>query len=144
MRFIDIDDTTPLSLRSILRLRKAIGRICRKYGVPLCFLHGSLAADRHAPLSDVDIAVFAPHLTFDRQWKFQSALQTLLGRDDVDLARLDRASTVLGMQVLTKGLPLYVKDRHVLAQFRYETFRTYLDGQHLRRTFADYVTEAVL
>lgn len=144
MRFYDVQNAGPMTCAAVLRQKAAIGTLCRRYGVELCFLHGSLATHRHGPLSDVDIAIYAPRLPYRRLLRLQGNLATLLHRDDIDMALLHRGSSLLGMHVLTKGVALYVQHPHRLRRFRYETFRRYLDSQFLRRRFAQYVMEAML
>lgn len=142
MRFFDVTQSEPMHPGDVLKKRAAVHRLCRRYAVELCFLHGSLAKDRHGPLSDVDIAIYAPKLSWNRLLRLQRDFHALFHREDVDLALLHHGSSLLGMQVLTKGIPLYVRHRRVLAQFRYQTYRRYLDSQALRRRFAHYVMEA--
>lgn len=143
MRFIDVTETTPIKRRAFLRKRPRLRTFCRRHGIDLMFLHGSLAKDRHGPLSDVDLAISCPRISLDKQLRLQGKLQSLIGREDLDIAFLDRASSLLGMQVLQHGVPLYVRNKKTLCDFRYRTFRTYLDSQWLRRRFADYVIKAV-
>lgn len=144
MRFYEIHDATPMTMADVLKHKKTVEKICRRYEVELCFIHGSIATHRHGPLSDVDIAIHAPTLSMDQSFKLQGEFVSLFHRDDIDLALLHRGSSLLGMQVLTKGYPLYIKHPRYLTHFRYETFRRYLDSQSLRRRFADYVMEAML
>lgn len=144
MRFVETSNSRPMKLAQAMRKRHRIACLCRKLGIELAFLHGSLASDRHGAMSDVDIAIYSPGIDTDRLLKFQRELEGITGRDDVDVALLHRASSVLGMQVITRGIPLYVRDRTILQRFRFETFTRYLDGQCLRRRFAEYVMEACL
>jgi len=144
MRFIDIENSAPLRLKSVLRKRKKISALCRRMGIDLLFLHGSLARDRHGPLSDVDIALTARRTGLKKSLEMSGALSEILEREDIDLVLLNRASPLISMQVLNKGIPLYVKSRKILTEFRYQTIRNYLDTQRLYSQFERYVVQAVL
>lgn len=143
MRFTNIKDTTPLKRQFVLRKKKALSSFCKRNGVKLLFLHGSLAKNRHGRLSDVDLAVFGQKLLLKDYVRMEKGFAKIIGREDIDLSDLSQGSSVLAMQVLTKGIPLHVSNRRTLSRFRYETFRRYLDGQFFRSRFADYVTRAI-
>jgi len=143
VRFLHIDNDKPLKLSAVKRKKKAFASLCRRKGIKLLFLHGSLARDRHGRLSDVDFAVFGKELSLDDYLKINQGLSQIVGREDIDLADLSKASSLLAMQVITKGIPLYVANPKILARFRYDSFRRYLDSKYLRERFAHYVTQAV-
>lgn len=144
VRFFDIKNSRPLALRSFLRKKKKIVALCRRHGIALLFLHGSLARDHHGPLSDIDLAVAGPHLEGKKLVEFEDELIGLVGREDTDIAVLNHASPLLAMQVLIQGVPLYVKNQKILKGFRFRTLRDYLDHRYFYSRFQEYVTRAVL
>jgi predicted nucleotidyltransferase len=92
----------------------------------LAVLFGSNAAGRARPDSDVDIAVLDPRLDADAE----RALVVKLSREagaDVDLIRLEQASTVLRWQIATKGMPLVEANPGEFARFRATAASEYLD-----------------
>lgn len=144
MRFIDVKNDQPLKLRSFLKKGRRLIAVCKKYGVELLFLHGSLAQDRHGRLSDIDLALLGKGMNFKRLLKIEEEFSEIIGREDIDIADLNRASSLLGMQVIKKGIPLYVSNQKRLKEFRYRTFLGYLDSSYLRSCYARYTTGALL
>jgi predicted nucleotidyltransferase len=88
----------------ILRLRTALEAAPR---VRLAVLFGSSVSGRMRPDSDVDVAILTAEL--DPDDAFEAMLNrelTLAARTDVDLIRIDRASTLLKRQIATGGVLL--------------------------------------
>lgn len=67
------------------------------------YLFGSLAAGRARPDSDLDLAVLAPQaFSASARWEAQERIAAALARP-VDLVDLASTSTVLAVQVITRG-----------------------------------------
>jgi predicted nucleotidyltransferase len=97
-------------------------------GLRLGVLFGSLARGRARPDSDVDVAILpGPEGLDDRaDLELQSELARAVGRD-VDLVRLDRASTILMWQVARHGVALLEARAGEFARFRARAAAEYID-----------------
>ena len=81
------------------------------------YAFGSFAAGNLTPESDVDVAFQAEEKLSDvALWKLQNQLAAELSRD-VDLIDLNHTTTVLQMQIVSKGRVLFCKDPSQLRQF---------------------------
>ncbi len=91
-------------------------------------LFGSAAQGALRTDSDVDVAILPsdPDLPLAAELSLQAELSRAAGRD-VDLVRLDRASTVVKWQVAKHGVPLLVTDPAALAHFLAASAAEYLD-----------------
>jgi predicted nucleotidyltransferase len=75
--------------------------------IQLIYLFGSRADGSHKPGSDWDVGLLGPNkLDNVKRWELAQELASLLNTD-VDLVDLLSASTVLNMQVVSKGQLLY-------------------------------------
>jgi predicted nucleotidyltransferase len=75
--------------------------------IQLIYLFGSRADGSHKPSSDWDIGLLGlNNLDNVQRWEMAQELASLLNTD-VDLVDLSSASTVLNMQVVSKGQLLY-------------------------------------
>jgi predicted nucleotidyltransferase len=75
--------------------------------IQLIYLFGSRADGSHKPSSDWDIGLLGLNkLDNVQRWEMAQELASLLNTD-VDLVDLSSASTVLNMQVVSKGQLLY-------------------------------------
>jgi uncharacterized protein len=109
----------------ILRLRAAL---LAGPPVRLAMLFGSAASGRTRPDSDVDVAILmcesgtgdAPELRLSR------AL-TLAARAEVDLIRIETASTLLKWQIATGGVLLVQKSPEEFARFRARAASEYIE-----------------
>jgi predicted nucleotidyltransferase len=99
-------------------------------GPPLRFamLFGSAAKGTQRTDSDIDIGIVPedPELSLAEELTLQTELSRVSGRQ-VDLVRLDRASTILRWQVVRYGRTLVEADPFAAARFRAETVADYLD-----------------
>jgi predicted nucleotidyltransferase len=100
------------------------------------YLFGSRARDAAGPLSDVDVAVYVEPTVLDQPGfgidaELSSELQAALGRSDVDVVLLNRASPLLYHRVLRDGV-------RILSRF--ETATTTREGYALSR-YCDYLPQ---
>lgn len=147
MRFIEtLEKPNILQLADVLKYKKRLHPFFKKLPVELVFVHGSLAKDRLRPLSDIDVAVLFKEgrYRFKPIAKIADRLSELLGREDIDLAVLNRASPVLRMQVLVNGKIIFRRSQKVFKNFRFHTLRHYLSTQFLRARFRQYAKHAIL
>ncbi len=94
----------------------------------LAILFGSAARGRSRLDSDVDVAVLVPESTLD------DAGERTLGRElalaagaELDLFRLERASTLLKWQIATTGVPLVEGSPGEFVRFRAHAISEYID-----------------
>ncbi len=100
------------------------------------YLFGSHAREEAGPLSDVDVAVYVEPAVLARPGfgidaELSSELQATLGRSDVDVVLLNRASPLLYHRVLRDGV-------RILS--RLETATTTREGYALSR-YCDYLPQ---
>lgn len=108
----------------IARLRTALDGVG---GIRLAVLFGSAASGRTRPDSDVDVAVLGEHeLDTGAESRLTQTLSLAAGRN-VDLIRLQRASTLLKWQVASKGIPLAEGRAGEFARFRAGAASEYLE-----------------
>ena len=103
------------------------------------YLFGSMAADAVHETSDIDIAVLpqSPLSNKDR-WNLQQELAIAL-RTDVDLVDLLSASTVMRVQIVSKGEILFEGDRIKRAEFEMVALSMYARFNQERREILDQV-----
>jgi predicted nucleotidyltransferase len=102
--------------------------------VRLAVLFGSAARGRLQPGSDLDVALLpaaaasasGPPWSDDDDLALQSTLTLAAGRE-VDLVRLDQASTILKWQIASAALPLLEDRPGELARFRAHAASEYAD-----------------
>ncbi len=97
-------------------------------GLRLAVLFGSTARGRRRKDSDVDVAILpqAPLGAADGDLALQSAL-TLAAGAEVDLVRLDQASTLLKLQVAKTGAPIFEIKAGEFARFSARAAGEYVD-----------------
>jgi uncharacterized protein len=99
-------------------------------GPPLRFamLFGSVATATARANSDVDIGIFPvnPDLSLTDELSLQTELARVCGRQ-VDLVRLDRASTLVRWQVVRHGRVLVESEPFAAARFIADSIAEYLD-----------------
>jgi uncharacterized protein YutE (UPF0331/DUF86 family)/predicted nucleotidyltransferase len=107
-------------MNQITQIEMLKGYFEKKEGVVMAFLFGSRASGLSGGISDWDIGVyFKPYQYMEietREWypgekNIWGELVSLLKTDDVDLAVLNRTSPSVVFSVLSKGIPLKIKDR---------------------------------
>jgi predicted nucleotidyltransferase len=105
-------------------------------GVLEAYVFGSVARGEEAAHSDVDVAVFVAPDELERPGfgvhaEMAAALQSALGRSDVDVVILNMAPPVLYHRVLRDGLRLFARDLKAT---------TVREGRALSR-YCDYVPQ---
>ena len=147
MRFYPLDcDPAPIRLADFFEKKGALEKFFKQQPVDLVFLHGSLAKDSLGPLSDVDIAILPKKHGFEHRHRGEIFLKLseLLGREDIDIMLLNRASPVACMQVLCNGKILYSRREETIKNFRLVAIQRYLATKHLRDSFNKYMQFAIL
>jgi predicted nucleotidyltransferase len=96
--------------------------------VRLAILFGSTARGTQRIDSDIDIGIVPedPELSLNEELTLQTELSRVSGRQ-VDLVRLDRASTLLRWQVVRYGRALVEAVPFAAARFTADTVAEYLD-----------------
>jgi predicted nucleotidyltransferase len=96
--------------------------------VRLAILFGSTARDTQRIDSDIDIGIVPedPELPLNEELTLQTELSRVSGRQ-VDLVRLDHASTILRWQVVRYGWALVEAEPFAAARFTADTVAEYLD-----------------
>lgn len=91
----------------------------------LVYIYGSYSSGRQRPESDIDVA-YLGYKTLRNYERFMLAqrLASLLGRD-VDLVDLRQASTVLQMQVVSKGRVVYCLDESYKQRYEMLIYKMY-------------------
>lgn len=147
MRFIStLTEPPKIRLKQMDKFLPALKRFFKRQPVDLVFLFGSLAKDAMKPLSDVDIAVLFRNekYNFKNISAIRSKLESLLGREDIDLAILNTGAPVICMQVIHTGKLLYARNSKIFKQFRFLTIQRYLATQYLRKSFFEQASRAIL
>lgn len=122
---------------------KLVDLIKKEYpNVKLIYLFGSQASGQQHDKSDWDIAILNDtKLKPVNRWQLSENLAELLN-SDVDLVDLLDASTVLQMQIITKGSILFGKNNYSVL-FEMQVFRMYSLLQEGRKEIiANFINEA--
>jgi len=101
---------------------------CIRHALPevsAIYLFGSAASGQMHANSDIDLAVYSSQKLEKLQlWDLSQKLAVIAGRD-VDLIDLHAASSVLRMQVISRGKRLLCIDRTLCEQFEDFVFSDY-------------------
>ena len=105
-----------------------VAALCSGPPVRLAILFGSTARGTQRIDSDIDIGIVPedPELSLNEELTLQTELSRVSGRQ-VDLVRLDRASTLLRWQVVRYGRALVEAVPFAAARFTADTVAEYLD-----------------
>jgi len=99
----------------------------KNYDILLAFVFGSVAKGRERDESDIDIAIlFSKSPSFDASLKVKDEISDIL-KKEVDLAILNDASPILGMQVLKYGKLLFERNKGEYSKFFVKTMNFYYD-----------------
>lgn len=117
--------------------RVEIEQLCRETKLNLLYLFGSQARREPLPMSDIDFAAeFGREVLesefSERQEALIVELMKILGRDDVDVAILNRASPLLKHRAATEGRVLYQAESGSHASFLVRALREYDDTRSIR------------
>lgn len=98
------------------------------------FLFGSRAKGTANKFSDTDIALYlspkiGPSRYFDLRLKYAASLP-IKGEKDVII--LNESPPLLAYEVVSRGRPLFVRDKKALINFKAKTFLRYFDTEALR------------
>lgn len=109
-------------------LRAAIAEPAREVGAIAVYLHGSHAAGKGRPDSDVDLALLLPHgADFElAAGRFTDALAGL----PVDVQELREAPPLFRVRVYFEGICLYVSDPTELARHSAPSLSEHLDSEY--------------
>ena len=108
-------------------------------GVVAIYRFGSSAAGGLRPESDLDFALLGPHpLGAVERFDLQERLASALHRD-VDLVDLRTASTVMRMQVVSRGLLVFDGDPAERRPFETLVFSSYARLNEERRALLDQI-----
>jgi predicted nucleotidyltransferase len=111
--------------------------LAQKKGILLVFLFGSSVSRRMHPASDVDIGILFGSIPNLSQINALTAELSSLVKKEVDLVVLNRASPILKMQVLKKGMLVFARELKVYHQFFVDTVNQYDDLKRIRKTCED-------
>jgi uncharacterized protein len=106
--------------------------LAARYEVLEAYLFGSQARDEAGVLSDVDVAVYVAPSALERpgfgiQAELGSDLQSALGRSEVDLVLLNRASALLYHRVLRDGVRILSRSEPATATREGQALSRYCD-----------------
>ena len=116
----------------------SVGRLLAEAGVEVAILFGSAASGRMRPDSDTDIGILcqvAHDIGFDAELALGANLERVIGRE-VDLVRLDKASTLLRFEA-SRGRCLYEARESAFADFVARALLEYEDLRPLLRRCAE-------
>lgn len=125
-----------------LRARQLVERLAAplRAGPPirLAVLFGSAVTGRERPDSDVDVGIWpqGEGLSDAEELALQSALTLAAGRE-VDLVRLDRASTLLRWQVARTGIPVLAAPPEEFPRFRARAASEYIEFAPAFETYGE-------
>lgn len=145
MRFLNVLKEPPIIDLDFIESRKQVlADLCRKEGIELLYVYGSLAKNKMKKLSDVDIAVKKKaKLGLEEYLLIIGRLQEIFKREDIDLVDLMEAPALLRSEILKLGELIYSSNPILLAKFKYQTFREFLDTSFLRKSFSRYLRMAM-
>lgn len=122
----------------VTALEQRLARAAASLPVRLLYLHGSHAHGRQTSLSDIDLAVLlAPDLGRDTDTILgvTTALVDVCGRDDVDLAVLDTAGSLIKDRVVRHGRLVYARSERDRIAFEAAALAEGLDFRHYSRAY---------
>lgn len=89
------------------------------------YLFGTWGTEKERPDSDIDLAILDHHLLPKAKcWDLSQEL-AIMAKKDVDLLDLLSVSTVMRMQVISKGKKIYCSDEYQCASFEMWTYSAY-------------------
>lgn len=132
--------------RIFKEIEDGIKEIIKDYPVDFIILFGSLAEGRFRDYSDIDLGI---HLEKDLDLleigDIVSRLESKLERD-IDIVLLNdiySKDSLFAFEIISKGIPLYIKDNKRFVEFKYRTFIEFMDTEYLRRILDEGLKERI-
>mgnify|MGYP000916195279 CR=1 FL=1 len=127
--------------RSLEILKK---NLASEKAVAFAYLFGSRAKGDAGKSSDIDIAVYLKAGTDDFQYRLKLAEQIAkdIGKQEVDLVVLNRATPLLRHQIVKTGV-VVKESREDRVDFETRCLQEYLDTRHLRDTQLSYLRKQI-
>lgn len=119
--------------------KKQLQPIAQKYGLRFIVLFGSVARGGIHEESDIDIGVFTERpITFSKRLKLWLELSELF-RAEIDLAVLNHAEPVFGLEVSRDGKLLYEGKKFAWENWRSYKTRQFWDTKKFRDDLERYI-----
>lgn len=103
----------------------------KKMGIKVLYLFGSQVSGRVGPLSDIDVAIFAPALSYDERFELKLELiQILMEKlrvEKIDVVVLDDAPLHLADKILRDGELIFSNDELGRRQFEHKIRMQFFD-----------------
>jgi len=109
--------------------------------IKIVYLFGSHAKGDLRKTSDVDIAIVAPNIGLDGYKKLWSDTRDVLSTERFDFIALDNKPVSFRFEVISKGRPIYFRNKDFLNDFELRTIKAYLDTNYLRSQNAKVLEE---
>lgn len=106
-------------------LIRQLRTVLRQHSVPFAVLHGSVAAERATPVSDVDVAVYVE--SRDVFLTLVVELDEALPDYRVDVMNLAHQPARIVYRVLASGERIHVADEELYHEVKFRAMRDYLD-----------------
>lgn len=123
--------------QAVERIRERIVPWCRRQGVRLAVLFGSLATGRAGSESDIDLAVWPPVAGQlpepEERLRWIGELQRLFNREISLVLVSPTLDPVLGFEIVRQGRVLYETEPNVWAWERLRLWQLYCDSEPFRR-----------
>ncbi len=119
----------------VLEKLPSVQEVMKRRSVRLCYLMGSVLADRMGPLSDVDIAVLPDPSTYhwlDTYSDIYDELCKVFRADNIDVIMLNEAPPPLRFATVRDGLLVYAMDEATRVEFVEGAIFHYHDTQPVR------------
>ena len=123
-------------------LENNLGTLIDSYGIKLIYIFGSYAKGTNGKDSDLDIAVLLEdnYNPLDKL-ALIGEYTDIFKRNDIDLAILNNANSVLKHQVIKYGKLAYMQDEDIKVNFEVRVLKEYMDMEPFRRTQMKYIKE---
>jgi len=123
--------------------------ICRKHGVALCYLFGSIPEGYADAFSDVDIGViFFDELTDANWWEYWRRLveeiEPVVSPRELDLVFLQRAPVLLQWEAIHNGKLVYCANDTARADFEEKVIGEWLDFEPFLKRFQHDMVQGIL
>ncbi len=114
--------------------QSGLARVCEEFGVELLVVYGSYARGLEREGSDVDVLLWRRGQRGEPPGEFSLRLWRVLGRGEVNVVPLQRASALLALNAAEGGVALYEASPDSYLKFRSLAYRRSWDERkHWRR-----------